>query len=428
MKGKCYCGSGFSYFLCCYRSKQCSVSYRAKSAKSFRGWVNGIISRQSECLFPGCQEKAINSHTISKSAALSFLSHNSQKRKDGSSVTLIIYPHSIRRKEGKKYLSHEESIAEASTDYLFCSEHDSRLFLLVDNPEKCPPAGKSDMFFMASYRSVCARMKKIKNMLAIHSSTEYLEYCLSDIQKDLHKREATEIFSDTIDQIEKIKIKQNFAIQGLERAKLAMEKHILYTASGVSVKNNRTVNIVLLSDYLPENAPFLMSTADLAIDRLGGIGCHSINSLIVDGKWMIVFTILSLEDGFGISASDTLINSLSSESYFEGISRTIIPQLFSEHENLAISKKWLDSLSDYDRETVRLLVESTGGGWSESDDCSSIMTSRGGLTDRCVNGYDIVGCQIPKQLLEWGLITRFQYFLYHIPFVSKLQRFGWKKP
>ncbi|MBL0127056.1 MAG: hypothetical protein IPP83_06275 [Flavobacteriales bacterium] len=110
-----------------------------------------VNSKSWPCLYPGCQEVAINSHLLQRNSVLSTLVENGHLYELSTAGSFQLEPGRIRE---FKLTSAKKALSEP----LFCNHHDHSVFLPIESNDSDWTAYVNQILF--AYRSTCSELRK----------------------------------------------------------------------------------------------------------------------------------------------------------------------------------------------------------------------------------------------------------------------------
>lgn len=116
------------------------------------------FTKRGTCSYPGCNEKAIRSHTIQRSGKVNAIAENGKVYTCNNKLGHLLK---------KDWDFNLVGVGEATTFYGFCSEHDNNVFQPV---EKHKWTGSVHQAFLLAYRELCRDLRG-------------KEYCFTTLRK-----------------------------------------------------------------------------------------------------------------------------------------------------------------------------------------------------------------------------------------------------
>lgn len=150
----CWCGSKLKY-------KRCHLDRDSQPGADFFGFNKRADKsrRRGPCLYPTaaglCGKPAIGSHTIQKRGGLLAIAEN------GHVLTTMLGFNNLVKTEGKPK-PQRIGIGEASTFPGFCSDHDGKVFALIEQKDVSPSREAAFLFY---YRSLCMELVRKQQAL-----------------------------------------------------------------------------------------------------------------------------------------------------------------------------------------------------------------------------------------------------------------------
>lgn len=288
------------------------------------------LRNRGRCLHYDSGEKcnhAIKAHSIQKNQSLAKIAH------DGKVYTLSSNMSDIKKNRGNP--SYEKiGINKVSTFLGFCKRHDNELFEPIDNNPLCPT---EEQVFLYSYRSMCRELFVKENAVDhLNDQLNSSSYKENEIGKFLS------VFRDSF----------QFGLNNLRRHKS------LYDAD-IRTKKFDEIKYVL---FVSLEKPFLAFSGLLYPDfdfmgrQLQYLGDHK------NSPDLITFCSAPMESGWGFlfawhkSSSDVCSEFMMSLATMIHEGKNLGDLLFrlviSGCENLAISPKWWDRLSQNNKEQI----------------------------------------------------------------------------
>lgn len=335
----CWCGSGKKFILC-----HGNVGHQEKVK------ISDIIKdfnqsfTKDKCYAPDiyhdeCSSNIIGAHTVSKSTNLKHIA------KDNHVYCFSPNLGEIVKNEGKIEVE-KKSIKKTSTFYGFCSHHDTKLFLPLDQGVQLDP----EHLFLNHYR-IISRELYLKERIAQFQSTKFKSYDKSKTpHEQLHHQITTDlIFTGT-----------DTARKDLQQIKIAMDKML------VSNDYSQLRYYALVIDTPPEimSAGVWHATSDFENTQLIDLtdletSYNSISAstlFYLENKGVILFS--WIEGVFDCPECYKFIQSLNNLSREDQI-KAVIYWLFASNENIYFSPEWWDSLSSDQRQQLIDIFQGT---------------------------------------------------------------------
>ncbi|MCE5739272.1 hypothetical protein JL782_07865 [Staphylococcus pseudintermedius] len=226
-----------------------------------------ILSKKEKCYVSSCESKAIKSHSFHKKGIL-----NSLANSEG-----IVYHTNLPKlnpfsdTQLDRYIM-KTHVNEAGTFYGFCNHHDTSLFLPIENKDRMCEDIKEYIFLHAyrgfaythqyelrvrEYNEEC--LKQVKNNPKISQQTkENFKFIvekpiLSDdmVYYENFKNKAEEIFEETSDTINLLKLEKNFKIDYIE-----LYEDVKFASTSASTTLSNSSKDVVCIGVIPENHLF----------------------------------------------------------------------------------------------------------------------------------------------------------------------------
>jgi len=322
----CWCGSGKKY-------KKCHLNKEVKSYEINNNFKNTL--KYKTCKVPTdlqheCTDTIIKAHTISKSANLKNIA------REGKVYGLTWDMHDLIKKSELIGLNLMH-INQASTFYIFCSEHDKRIFAPLEDKKF---NFTNEQLFLLAYRIVSkAIYLKEQQIEFFDNKVKHFDNGLGSNFKNM-----SHIFSDKDSQLRDIKnIKKVYDVDLLNRD----YDNIKY----YSIIINKIPEVMVAGSFVP------------SIDFLGNELINYIDNY--DKVYNAIFTsIVKLDENIGaiIFSWNASIESNECEKFIESLDclsnenkvKAICCFLFKQNkENLFISPEWYESLSTEKRELIQ---------------------------------------------------------------------------
>ncbi|WP_433619220.1 hypothetical protein [Paenibacillus cellulositrophicus] len=144
---ECFCESGKKFKFCCGNVKKTDERVITIQDYEYRDMEKVLTKAKRNhnyiCLYPGCEERAISSHSIQKNRFLDKLSSNGH-----------VFQVDINLKSKVAFIDLKEkgTRQDASTFHGFCSEHDSDIFLKIEREDEI--FSTPEQFFLFAYRAL----------------------------------------------------------------------------------------------------------------------------------------------------------------------------------------------------------------------------------------------------------------------------------
>ncbi|MNW38387.1 SEC-C motif protein [compost metagenome] len=197
---KCFCESGKKFKDCCgsvlLKEKGIKeVSFKPYEIRQIEGDLLNI-SKKNTCLYPGCTNPAINSHSIQNSRFLKLLSKNGH---------VLQFDINLKGSTADFLLGDKGINTVASTFYGFCNIHDSPIFKKIEIGNNI--FSTPEQYFLFAYRALAhslytsKEMYKFRTLIAkkkpmIVYSPQFQEDVIN--QKEI--RESFQLYKNVFDQ------------------------------------------------------------------------------------------------------------------------------------------------------------------------------------------------------------------------------------
>lgn len=129
-------------------------------------FFNSLMIENRKCIYPGCIEKAIHSHSIQRS-------YLSKLADSTSHLIKLSFKPLFGEHSGIDVVAERIGVSDASTFMGFCKNHDKELFKPIENGETISISNAEQMFLFL-YRSICREFVECRNgyQSVIHYSDE----------------------------------------------------------------------------------------------------------------------------------------------------------------------------------------------------------------------------------------------------------------
>lgn len=332
---KCWCGSGKKY-------KQCHLNRDQQKPVGLdeAHRVSNSIRSKKYCSVPeelksNCSDKIINAHTVSRGSSLLAIA-DSSNHVLGLKISLANF------QKGNGVLVPEKiGVNQASTFMGFCSAHDKQLFSCLEDQ---PFSMDSKQLFALAYRALC------KEIYA-KGSNEDVVNLIKESDKGKHLLE--QLFTQNFASIYGLGV--NTAAKELAILKEKFDEHLL------GKRELGTCHFVITSEMPCPVAVSSILCPDVdfegnSIQDLANLKvvpeCVIFNSFCSGGKGFVVFSWIK-----EATIIEAFIDSLPKES-MDSLKNAVLRFFFSVSENIYISPRWWDSLTDQQRKslTERVMV------------------------------------------------------------------------
>lgn len=300
-----------------------------------------ISNKRRKCSHPSCNERAINSHTVSKASNLLKISFEKH-------IYYISNP--IFNINNNSLINFESiGIKKASAYPLFCAKHDAYLFEPFENKNILKITQKHS--FLLHYRIVNKALY-LKEILY-----DAFTMAIKDFEENEQflKTEDLQNFKDFINELTKIAnvigIEPKMLIHQKENLDKLLLKRDYSNQSYYAIVIDKIPEIQCSTTWIPtvdfdNNELFYLDNYDLHVPSI------SIDILAFEEKGIILFSWNSANEYTYSEANIKFIKSLDNILNTEK-PMAILHLIFSFNENIFISPIWFDSLPDNKKEILK---------------------------------------------------------------------------
>lgn len=293
-----------------------------------------VSNKKRKCSHPNCNERAINSHTVSKASNLLKISFENHVYQIENPIFNINNNSLINFKlAGVKH--------EASVYPLFCKDHDDELFKPFEKNNRLEITQEHS--FLLQYRITSKELLVNQNIYETYSNIIY------DLEETIQQ------YEEFINYL--IEIKRIFELRSEESLNQKNNLDKLLTKSDFSKQNYYAIII----DKIPEIqcSTTWIPTLDFDNNELFDLDNHtlpvpsiSIDILAFEEKGIILFSWNSANEYTYSEVNIKFIKSLDNIVNTEK-PMAILHLIFSFNENIFISPIWWDSLEDNKKEILK---------------------------------------------------------------------------
>lgn len=333
----CWCGSGKKFIQCHGNIAHQEKVKISDVVKDFNESFTKEDCYAPEAYHHECSSEIIAAHTVSKSTNLKLIA------KDNHVYCFSLSLGKIIKKEGG-IEPEKKSIKKTSIFYGFCSHHDTKLFLPLDQGMQLTP----EHIFLNQYR-VISRELYLKEKIGHFQSTKMKSYDKGKTpDEQLQHQIATDLISTGTEA----------AYKDLHKIKTTMDTML------INSDYDQIKYYALVIDTPPEimSAGVWNATNDFDNTQLIDLNdlemnynSLSVSTLFYDNKGLILFS--WIEGIFDCPECYKFIQSLNSLSREEQIN-AVTYWLFASNENIYFSPEWWESLSpDQKQQLINIFRE-----------------------------------------------------------------------
>lgn len=321
------------------------------------------------CMYLGCDDHCIGSHTLSKQSQLHPLSHNS----NNADQVFTCKPYLAKAIHGtsndiSSFCSIEEvSIKKASKYPLFCKKHDE-IFLGIDNPNKDITVYDLIVLRMRTIAGAIWRKNRAK---LLYSDVKFLEETIlidiyeynKKIKRNLNnqiKQKIIEIINDNKKYFDAYveKEKREIQIMQEEFEKICLFHQKIYSKKYFIPYLSTLEDGIEYQIYtLPENVdpPFLLSSAYMDT-KSPSPTVMTLDTIRYKNRWHYLqgYSLIQNKTPYPILKNFEIERSLYQENPKETVD-FLFTNFILDHENVFISKKWMHELPERDVDKIKNL-------------------------------------------------------------------------